>query len=256
MRHFAIDEYLKHLGFSEKETEVYEYLLEAGMASPLAISKGIKIKRSTVYAALDELANKGLVREIKHEHKDVFIAEDPERIKILLEEAKNKTEEMSSVFSESIPRIRAFMKKPGGAPTLKFYQGRDAIQASMIEFVHNPGLKESLDYGVFSLDVVHQMFGNKGWVSYVTERIKENDVYKVIYTSEEGELPDSHFKESLKIDQSKYPLSCDIGIYKEEVRIHMMGDNAYGICIESKQLAETLGSIIRLVMDNQRQNQK
>jgi sugar-specific transcriptional regulator TrmB len=249
MRHLAVDEYLKHIGFSEKETDVYSHLLSSGMSTPLEISRAIGMKRSTVYAALNELISKGLAREVKRGKKDSFIAEDPERIKTLLEESRRKTEEMSQVLSEHIPRIRAGMRQGSDAPTLKFYQGRDAVRASMIEFVHNPGLQKDLDYGVFSLDVVHELFGNRDWVQYVTERVNENDVYKVIYTADEGELPRSHFKESIKIDQKTYPLTCDIGIYKDQVRIHMMGDNPYGIAIESRQLAETLASLIRLAMD-------
>ena len=56
----------------------------------------------------------------------------------------------------------------------------------------------------------------------------------------------------MRIDNKMYPLSCDISIFEDEVRIHMLGKDMHGILIKNQELAETLVSIFKLALKGTR----
>jgi sugar-specific transcriptional regulator TrmB len=56
-----IEDKLKELGLSDKESAVYTALVEAGKASPARLAKATGIKRPTVYAVGEDLLLKGLI---------------------------------------------------------------------------------------------------------------------------------------------------------------------------------------------------
>lgn len=72
--------YLKQLGLTQKESQVYVSLVEIGKGTAYAVAKQSGLKRPTVYVVLDELRKKGLVIKIPHAKKQIFIAKDPEEL--------------------------------------------------------------------------------------------------------------------------------------------------------------------------------
>ncbi len=247
-------QYLQHIGISEKEISVYQYLLAVEKAFPIKIAKETKLKRSTVYVILDLLKEKGLTREITIGKRVAYQAESPDRIKFLLEEKKLKTEEYLKNFDTFLPLLRSRVRNIGEAPVVKFLEGEAAVQISMRELAENPRFRSELDYGVFSLELMYDLFRHKDLRGYIDLRIKDNKKFRAVYSSEEGVLAtdDSQDQETLRVDQKEFPISCDISVFEDEVRFHMLGDTIYGVLIKNPELAQTLTSLIRLAMRNNR----
>ncbi len=241
-------DYLQNIGISHKEITVYIYLLSVEMALPMEIAKQTKLKRSTVYMILDLLKQKGLVREIQKGRRFSYVAEDPDRIKFLLEEMKLQTERSIQTLDDIMPQIKAVLRRAGEPPLIKFFEGDAAVQASLEDLVSNPRFKTDLDYGIFPIELVYKLFNSNKLRKFISSRITDNKHFKIIYTSEEGEIPTKleHNQEAFRVDQNEYPFSCDISIFEDEVRIHMFGKTIYGILIKSAELANTLVSVFKL----------
>ena len=79
-------------------------------------------------------------------------------------------------------------------------------------------------------------------------KINDNKLFKIVYTAEEGMLAinKEYRQEATLVDGKEFPLSCDISVFEDEVRFHMLGDTVYGILIKNPELAETLTSLIKL----------
>ena len=77
---------------------------------------------------------------------------------------------------------------------------------------------------------------------------------KVLYTSEKSDRPSDDTGDRIKIDGSKYPVNCDISIYKDRVRINILGKKLSGIFIRSQDLADTLRSLFNLAFDKLKEN--
>lgn len=243
-------QFLKNIGISQKEVSVYMYLLSVESALPMEIAKETNLKRSTVYVVLDLLKEKGLVREIQRGKRCAYISEDPERIRFLLEELKLQTENSIKGLNIIIPQLKATVRKEGEPPLIRFFEGEKAVQVSMEELANNPKFRTNMNYDVFPLELVYKLFRHKDLRKYIDLRLRHNEQFKILYTSDEGELSgeETHGQEALKIDQKEFPLSCDIAIFEDEVRIHMLGQTIYGILIKNAELAQTLTSIIKLAI--------
>ncbi len=249
--HESIRNYLTHIGLTEKEIDIYTYLLVIDVASPMTISKELKVKRSTVYVVLDSLKEKGLVREVEHGKRTLFESEEVERIRFLLEEKKLKTEEYIKHLTTVIPHLKSTIRKRGQAPVVRFFEGDEAVSLSMNEMAENPRFRTELDYGVFPLELVHRLFNKRNQRRYFDLRINDNDKFKIVYTSDEGKIKtDGKEQEAVLVDSKEYPLLCDISVFEDEVRIHMLGKITHGILIKNPEFAETLTSLIRLAMKN------
>lgn len=247
----SIHGYLAHIGLTEKEIHIYTYLLAIDVASPLVISKELKIKRSTVYVVLDSLKEKGLVREVKQGKKTFFESEEVDRIRFLLEEKKLKTEEYIKNLSTVIPHLKATIRKRGQVPLVRIFEGDDAVAFSMSELAENPRFRSELDYGVFPLELVHKLFNKRNMRHYFDLRINDNAKFNVVYTSDEGLIKtELKGQEAVLVDGALYPFSCDISVFEDEVRVHMLGKVTHGLLIKNPEFAETLASLIRLAMKN------
>ena len=80
-----ISEKLKEFGLNNKETDVYLACLELGESSVNEIAIKSNIKRTTIYDILESLIKKGLISQTQRGSKRKFFAEEPEKIKKIIE---------------------------------------------------------------------------------------------------------------------------------------------------------------------------
>ena len=55
--------------------------------------------------------------------------------------------------------------------------------------------------------------------------------------------------ERVKLDGDKYPISCDISVSEDRIRIAILGKKLSGIFIKSQDVANTLRSIFNALYD-------
>src|SRR6266702_6946460 len=115
-----IQELLQKLGLSEKGIEIYLGLFDNGKTTPARLSKATGINRSTVYAVLSQLKEKGMVVEDISTKVLYFSPALPEQIEEMFyreqEELKEKKkiagklaeelEKMPQSKSYAIPKVR------------------------------------------------------------------------------------------------------------------------------------------------------
>ena len=108
---------LSILDLTKKQANVYIACLEIGTAQVGEITKKAGEKRTTAYAALQELVRLELVKSVKSGNKYLFTAEKPDAIVEKLENKKNQAKKLlpflNDLFSqESIdPKIEMFRGK-------------------------------------------------------------------------------------------------------------------------------------------------
>lgn len=110
---------LKELGFTSKESEIYIALLEQGRMSPARISQSTGINRTTVYSAVHELIQKGIVVEDKTTKQQSYsalplssfegiILKEERRLKdkkVLVEQAIKMLESTKKNLKISVPKL-------------------------------------------------------------------------------------------------------------------------------------------------------
>jgi sugar-specific transcriptional regulator TrmB len=249
------EKYLQDIGLNDKEATVYLALLSVEHASVLDLAKKTKIKRPTVYIVLDALAKKGLVSETTFGKKTHYYAEPPERLETFVEKRKIALEESQKTLKDVIPQLKSVQRESGEKPIVKYFEGREGI-ISMLEelFAGVPNEKDGETYLVYPKDQLDDLFTTQEREKYRSIRISRNIKSKVLYTSEKGERASDTTGDRIKIDSSKYPISCDISIYEDKVRISILGKKMSGIFIRNKDFAETLRSLFKLSFDKLSEN--
>ena len=87
-------------------------------------------------------------------------------------------------------------------------------------------------------------------------RLEKKARSKVLYTYTKGDKPSDATGDRIKIDTKKYPISCDIAIYKDCITINILGKKLSGIFIRSKDLADTLWSVFSIAFDALREKEE
>jgi len=243
-----LEKYLQDIGLSEKEAIIYLALLAVDNSSVLDLSKKTKLNRSTTYVILESLAKKGLVSETTVGKKTHYQAEPPERIETYVEQRKIMLEEQSKKLKDFIPQIKSVQRQSGEKPIVKYYEGRDGLVSLHEEFFMGQN-ENAISYLVYSKDLVDEIFTKQEKDKYRAMRLGKNIKSKVLYTFKNGDISSTADGERIKIDESKYPILCDISICDDRIKIAILGKKLSGIFIKSKEFAETFRSIFNVGFD-------
>ena len=248
-----LQQYLQNLGLSEKEASVYIALLQVDNTSASELAQKTDIKRPTVYVMLESLEEKGLVSETTEGKRTRYQAEPPERLETYVQRRKQELEEQSKRLEDDvIPQLKSMQKEEGERPVVKYFEGKEGIISTMEEFFYQESEKEP---GVMRLmypnDRLNELFTAEDRKKYRSMRLEKNIASKVLYTSDTEYKGSNEYSERVKLDQEQYPISCDISIYRDKVRISILGEKLSGIFIRSKDFADTLRSLFDLAFDSQ-----
>jgi len=243
------EKYLQQIGLSEKEAEVYVALLQFDNASVTDLAKKTKVNRTTIYPVLETLAKKGLVSEIQVDKKINYQAESPERLETFIERQKVVLEENSKRLVDIIPQLKSIQRESGERPVVKYFEGREGIITSLEQFLTKED-KGGTTYLIYPRDLLNDLFTKEEKNRYQQTRLSHNVDALSIYTYKDKVIENGQNSTRLKIDEKKYPLYCDISIYKDRVRINLLGKKLAGILITNKDLADTLSSLFRLAFDS------
>lgn len=241
------NKYLEYLGLSDKEALIYLNLLRADSLSAIELSRLTDIKKATTYVVIEELVKKNLVKEVQVGKRVHFQAESPEKFRTIYENKKNDIDEQLRRVDSIIAELKSVERKSGERPIIKLYEGKIAVKDEIAEYVKQEGFSEGEDYGIYSYDLMDKLFSKKDIESMDNARIKNNVRFNAIYTGSGKYYEKNKNQQLIKIDQEQFPIACDIGVYNDEVRIHTLGKDVFGIKIKNKEIATTLKSLIKYV---------
>lgn len=241
------NKYLEYLGLSEKEALIYLNLLKADSLSAIELSRITNIKKATTYIVIEELVKKNLVKEVQVGKRVHFQAESPEKFRTIYENKKNDVEEQLRRVDSIIAELKSVERKSGERPIIKFYEGKVAVKDEIAEYVKQEGFSEGEDFGIYSYDLMDKIFSKKDIENMDNARIKNNVRFNAIYTGTGKYYEKNKNQQLIKIDQEQFPITCDIGIFNDEVRIHTLGKDVFGIKIKNKEISTTLKSLIKYV---------
>ncbi|MEK7610302.1 MAG: helix-turn-helix domain-containing protein [Patescibacteria group bacterium] len=246
-----LEKYLREIGLNNKEALIYLALLASDNSSVVDLAAKTKIKRPTVYVVLESLAQKGLVSETTIGKKTHYQAEPPERLETFIERQKIILNEHSKRLKDIIPQIKSVQRESGERPVVRFFEGKEGI-FSTNEDIYSKTPDGSPIYMIYSKDLLDEIFSAEEMSKYKKLRLAQKVKSKVLYNYSKGEKLSDETGDRIRIDEKKYPLTCDISIYEDKVRISILGKNLSGIFIKSQDLADTMRSLFNFVFDQKK----
>ncbi|HSX41402.1 MAG TPA: helix-turn-helix domain-containing protein [Candidatus Saccharimonadales bacterium] len=246
---------VEELGLSNKEARVYVANLMIGPSGVQQIADASGIKRVTTYVILESLVSLGLVSQTNQGKKTLFNAESPENLRRLLEKKEESLKEQKSQLDELLPELKNLRSLPKEAPTVKFYDGADAIMSIYQELpaiIKKYNVRESM--GISNLEKLYKFFPEIDYAKANPRRVEAKVHSRFIYTTQEGPVLKDSDKEKLResrfIPSAKFPFSSDIGVIGNFITIlSLEGARPTGVTIESESIAKDFGVIFDLAWE-------
>lgn len=238
------EEILKDYGLGVNETRVYLAMLKHGYCSVLQISKGVEIKRPTVYVALENLISKHLVKVVIRGKKKVFIPEKPKKLLEVLDEKK-------AAIQKILPFLENQYMRESERPKLSFFEGGRGIKKVYQEVMNSR--TEALWFGSVKdlkdefLDSFLKLYDlEEARPDFMGSReIVNNTKFDKDYAREIAELNNPKVQARV-LPGELFFLGVDNIVYENKVVIISVKNDYFAVVIESARIAAGFRAIFEL----------
>lgn len=230
-------------GLTEKEARVYVSLLQLGQASAYTVAKDSGLKRATTYVVISDLMQKGLVLKVPKARKQMFIAKNPQELKIILTER-------SKAADRAILKLERLTQSDNKPRTL-YFEGMKGVKEALYYRIDE--LKGTKTRGFWAKDtgISKEMVGL--FLQWNNDLLKRG-------ASIEGITPDH---ESIRKYRKLYPheyvgiqpipekdYSPDVSLEVTEKFVRIVdGHKLQAIIIENPRLAQAINQIYNIVWE-------
>ena len=128
----------------------------------------------------------GLVSYYQKEKNQYFVAEDPEKLRDLLESKKNSLSKIDEQLNRVIPELKSMYNNAGEKPVTKLYEGDHGVAHILKDVLQEMKRSEKKEYLVFSSANIREYLYRK-YPNFTKDRIQNKIEVKVIAIGSGGE---------------------------------------------------------------------
>jgi sugar-specific transcriptional regulator TrmB len=224
---------LNSLSLRESEFEVYAAALSLGEGTMQDLARRSGVKRTSIYAFIDELKSRGFITETKKKKRRVYSAVSPSQ---LVEMEKTRLTELEGF----LPELLTIHNKSKKKPRVVFYDGVEGI-----EEVYGDMLRDQKEIIAYE-DLEHmKLILPKSFYNYFPpERARRGIPFRSITrdsaTAREFIKNNPQLLRNTKLLQSK-DFKTEINIYGNKVAMMSYGESSpFCVLIEDANIAQTL----------------
>ena len=175
------------LGLSDHEEKVYLYLLRNGSASIRQVAADTGVNRGTVYEALKQLAERGLVSHSQKTQRQQFAAEDPAMLHTLMREEEERIADVRSELAKALPDLESLYGTEHEQPVIKIHEGHAGTKVILEDVLKTVAKEPDKTYRVYSAANIREyLYYN--FASFSERRIKAKIKARVIAIGAGGEV--------------------------------------------------------------------
>lgn len=230
---------LKKIGLSDKEAKIYQILVSSGPSSVRGMAELSGLNRGTVHDSLKLLQAKRLINFYK-ENKQYFVAENPERIRALLDEKEEETREMKMAIEKILPELIALHHSGKKRPIAKYY-GKEEIKDVLEDVLKVCEDDSEKIYRVYSAGEIRNHV-YQDFPSFSDARVAKGVKVRVIAVGKGGQLRGLDERKWLEVKKEESSLKPSyIIIYPGKVA-HISLDEKQepiGVLVENSGISET-----------------
>ncbi len=239
---------LESIGMNATETQVYDLLLSLGPTTAGNLISATKLKRATVYDALDRLIEKGLASKSDKNKKTQYQPLSPTNLLGLAENQASTINRAKADIQTALPDLMSSYILNVGKPVIQYFEGVEGIKTL---------IKDSLEERKPILSIVQSRKlppDLYSWLHsyYKRERVKRGITRTIINsgTWTEGFIKNDpkELRKSKIVEEKKYGFQNEMNIYGDKVAIinNPKGDKLIGVLINNPLIAATLRSWFEL----------
>ncbi len=231
----ALKSYLVDFGLNDKEISIYLSLLQAGPSTIMDLSRKTSIKRSTTHNNVEELIKKGLVSQTNYGERRMVIAEDPEKLKFLLEQRKWDVQKLEKVMPELVNTIYEMVPqaRDNAKVDVKYYGGATGVKMVYTEALKAKELKSYVNLA----KVIEKLPDN---TELFVEALRKNKSLKIFEILDNSAVSQEYTPEFSKFKNYQYKYTTkslelsavDILMYDNKVAVINVDGGLSAVVIE------------------------
>jgi sugar-specific transcriptional regulator TrmB len=251
----AVRSYLTDFGLNDKEATIYLTLLKSGPSTIMDLSRKTNIKRSTTHNNVEELIKKGLVSQTNYGERRMAVAEDPEKLKFLLEQRKWDVQKLEKVMPDVVKSIYEAIpeSKETSKVEVKYYEGEKGFKEVCQRSVTNSTGEVLFLTNIEEWRKVYSEEYGKDY--YIPARLKKKLFLKALAVDTGVKSDDFNKKDKENFRETRVlPKSLQfkptIIVCDKEVSIMVSGAPYTSIVIEDKDVADTFRGLFSSLWDS------
>lgn len=249
-----IQSFLKSLGLTKKERELYLASLKYGPQTASTLAQKTGIARSTVNFVFNELIKKGFASKNIEEKTTYFSAIQPELIEYILLKKAAKTKKLIQDYKELLPSLEDFQNTfSTTTPTTRYFEGIEGIRRLIddncrkdetVLFIsgHNNMMDPRVQKYITDIYIpISKKHKNKNKMI-----IQDGEQARAFAKKAEGVYDEITF-----IDPEKYPLSITTAIYGDRISLSSSNPkDMSGILIKNQLVANHMRTIFNILKEH------
>lgn len=247
-----IQDYLEEFALTEREVVIYLTLLKTGPNTIMNLARETGIKRSTTHNNVEELIKKGLVSQTNYGERRMVVAEDPEKLKFLMDQKKWRIKKLEENLPSVIERINQMVPEAKEAPAIevKYYDGKEGIAA-----VYKEAFSSKMVRSFVNLEKVNLYFPENAEIfNDIKSTNKDFTLREIVENSPKSKELTSNFSKlgpyEFKFAPSTLKLSAaDVLVYEGKVVVVTLGDKAIAMEMNNPFFHDTMVGVFDVIWE-------
>lgn len=174
--------------------------------------------------------------------KQLFVAEDPDNLELVLEEKRKK-------LKFAMPDLSALFNLKGGEGKIKYYEGLDAVKSVYEGLLKD--IRPHEDYLVVGDQSMWYKLDSDYFRNFIERRAKLNINIRLLFQdstiAREHKKIEKNFNEKVKILPAETKLSTNLVIIPKKIVIHQLTQPVMAIVIENKSVIQMHRELFEII---------
>lgn len=242
-----IQDYLRHLGYSNEAIKIYLSLIKNGPSALLKISKESGIERTRLYRLIDDLIVKGIVEEVPVYKKKTVKAADITTIELLVKKKEAQSAVLRSNFQVFTDAVENFSTSNFPEVNVTYYRGVEGMKQLIWHITNCKGLYRTYSYRFWN-DIIGEKFTLDLNKVLLEKKFKVHDLYsdqyikyKQNWMKTKGKKPAGNwsFWNARYVSEKIVKINQNIDIYNDIVAYSYWDkDEIFGVEIQNQRVAD------------------
>lgn len=242
-----LDKIFYKIGLGEKEVAIYFTLLEEGASTATNLSKKVQIPRSTLYAFLEVLLERGLVIQSLYDGTKLWFAQSPEVLVKLIDSELNEWSNIKTGFLNILPDLLEKRAIDISDPKFQYFQGIEGVKSILKDMLLYRDINTEAFWPISSMvDILGVSF----FEALNVQRIQQNIYTKAIWPK--NRIVDieknkflgvgKEFRREIRIAPSEIDCTMGYWAYYNKVAFVSSRKECFGFIVESSELRTLLST--------------
>lgn len=224
-------EVLKKIGLTDSEIDVYLDLVKHKESLASEIALRIKISRTYVYDAIQNLIDKGLIVYVIKNNRRYFKALPLEKLLEYLDERELQIQKQKQEVNKLITELKVFQKPIKEKPVVEVFEGKEGLKTILNDIVKQG--KDIVAWG--ATDRIKHYLPDWFLEKYIKEKAKKGITTKQLYVEGEKTLEGPGY--ILKAVPRELSSPVTFGVYGNKIIIFFWSEIPIAIRVKNKDIA-------------------